>query len=133
VYDELPAETLVWLDKGRQMPPGAIVEKFALSRVLAYRDVVPDAGELPRERLEALKALRASLSPQSADWHGPTTRDADPVWADYIAERARQTDGWGLIVVGAVHASVRDGSLRQILTSRGFECVEAYICPFRTA
>lgn len=126
-----PTVEMIWLDADREPEPDheQIIRDYAerLWRML-YRPCLA-RGPLPQARDDALTVISRcvwSLSGSGRDGVG----ERDEKWANRLLNStANHAGSWATAVVGASHASDREGSLRRILERAGVACTADILRP----
>ncbi len=123
-----PDAEIVWLDEGRDITPyEQVLANYAERRLSILQPCLP-SQLLSRPIDDILATISCCIWRQADEDSAVDERDA--IWAEMLLDRlAHVVGGWTAVIVGATHASNRQGTLRAILEGEGIPCTVDILRP----
>ncbi len=122
-----PTVETIWMDQGREVHDPTIISDYAKDRMNIYLSFLPDTK--PKVEIADIKGMcKVAWDRGSQPKPGGTERDEK--FASVVHRRAEGVhNGWGIVIVGASHASPIPGTMLSRIIGGGISCEVSELRP----
>lgn len=122
-----PTVETIWMDQGRVVDDPTKISDYAKDRMNIYLSFLPDC----RQKIGIVDIKRmCEVAWDSGSQPKPGGTERDVKFAKIILQRAKGVqNGWGIIIVGASHASPLPGTMLSRIIDAGISCEVSELRP----